>query len=206
MNGWNKTMINTIKLLTLALILIVNVLPAAAGGSTKAIGTTIFDASNYPAVDCNCYLSDPEDETDYIFAKGPAEPATLPRFILASVPLQAPKMPSMTVKIAMYDWKDPVDNATWSFGCFAKLEAGPGYPSDFAPRTDTTNKGLIKIRGKVNNPPLLNALRNAVKREDWFKVYFNGTSGGQPVSIHYFVNQSNTIFCNIVLHNGYSEP
>ncbi|MCY7274549.1 MAG: hypothetical protein LH702_12645 [Phormidesmis sp. CAN_BIN44] len=70
---------------------------------------------------------------------------------------------------------------------YDSLEDSPNYPDDFYPVQDGTR------RLKVKNQFLLAELRN-VEPGEWRKVYQDGYSVGEPVSIHYFESRSGKVF------------
>ena len=67
------------------------------------------------------------------------------------------------------------------------LEAAPEYPEDFRPIPN----GMRKL--KVKNQWLLEELRK-IEPSEWSKVYKDGYSGSQEVSLHYFESGSGQVF------------
>ncbi len=77
------------------------------------------------------------------------------------------------------------------------LEDAPNYPNDFYPIQDGTQ------RLKVKNQFLLAELRS-VESGEWQKVYQDGYSAGEPVSIHYFESRSGKVF-DVKVKSGWSN-
>jgi hypothetical protein len=80
---------------------------------------------------------------------------------------------------------------------YNSLKDAPEYPQDFRPVQNGTRKLSIK------NKPLLEELRK-LESGDWNKVYRDGYSGGQKVSIHYFQSRSGKVF-NVKVKLGWSN-
>lgn len=70
---------------------------------------------------------------------------------------------------------------------FNSIKDAPGYPKNFI-----YDKGN-RLVNTVKNKPLLEQLRQ-VEPGKWQKIYKNGWSGGEKVSIHYFQSQSGKVF------------
>jgi hypothetical protein len=65
-------------------------------------------------------------------------------------------------------------------------EDAPNYPQDFYP----VQEG---IRLKVRNQFLLAKLK-LIESGEWRKVYQDGYSGSEPISLHYFESPSGRVF------------
>jgi filamentous hemagglutinin len=77
------------------------------------------------------------------------------------------------------------------------LEDAPNYPEDFYPTPDGTRKL------KVKNQFLLAELRS-VEAGEWRKVYQDGYSRGELVSVHYFESRSGRVF-DVKVKSGWSN-
>lgn len=80
---------------------------------------------------------------------------------------------------------------------YNSIEAAPGYPEDFRSVQNGTRK--LKIKNKF----LLHELRE-IEPGEWNKVYKDGYSGGDEVSIHYFESRSGKVF-DVKVKSGWSN-
>jgi filamentous hemagglutinin len=70
---------------------------------------------------------------------------------------------------------------------YNSLEDAPNYPDDFYPVPD----GICKL--KIKNQFLLAEL-TSIEPGRWQKVYQDGYSSGQLISLHYFESPSGKVF------------
>ena len=80
---------------------------------------------------------------------------------------------------------------------FNSIKEAPNYPQDFIKVQNGTKKVTIK------NDALLEKLREIAPGE-WKKVYQNGYSNGQQVSIHYFQHTKTGMVFNVKVKLGWS--
>ena len=80
---------------------------------------------------------------------------------------------------------------------YNSLREAPEYPDDFRSIQNGTRKLNVK------NRELLEKLRE-VESGEWKKVYKDGYSNGERVSIHYFQSRSGKVF-NVKVKNGWSN-
>jgi hypothetical protein len=80
---------------------------------------------------------------------------------------------------------------------YNSIKAVPEYPKDFQPVQNGTRK--LNIKNKL----LLEELRK-IESGQWNKVYKDGYSAGEEVSIHYFESKSGKIF-NLKVKQGWSN-
>jgi filamentous hemagglutinin len=76
-------------------------------------------------------------------------------------------------------------------------EDAPNYPLDFYEVQGGTQK--LKVRNSF-----LRAELRAIEAGEWCKVYQDGRSGGEPVSIHYFESPSSRVF-DLKVKSGWSN-
>ena len=77
------------------------------------------------------------------------------------------------------------------------LEDSPDYPDDFYPTLDGT-QGF-----KVKNQFLWAELQ-AIESGEWRKVYQDGYSGDELISVHYFESPSGRVF-DVKVKSGWSN-
>ena len=80
---------------------------------------------------------------------------------------------------------------------YNSIEAAPEYPQDFR----LVQNGTRKL--KVKNKFLLQELRK-IELGEWNKVYKDGYSSGNQVSIHYFLSRSGKVF-DVKVKRGWSN-
>jgi hypothetical protein len=80
---------------------------------------------------------------------------------------------------------------------YNSLETAPEYPEAFRPIPN----GIRKL--KVKNKWLLEELRK-VESGEWSKVYKDGYSGSEEISIHYFESRSGKVF-DVKVKRGWSN-